>query len=84
MPNIGELWALLWRLKNCLFQTQFLPLLFQGTVVVIATAITILASPIARFALRSVDVISLHPVQVFIARAPDVEPIGIIVLGKAL
>ncbi|KAK7432038.1 hypothetical protein QQZ08_001328 [Neonectria magnoliae] len=84
VTNLGELWDIVWLLKHHLLQVQFIPLLFQGTVVVLVTVITILAGPIARFALRSVEVVGLHPVEGLLAYLPEVGPIGGMVSGNVL
>lgn len=84
VTNLGEFWDLLCLLKSRILQVQFMPLLFQGTVVVAVTIMTILAGPIARFALRSVVVVRLHPVQGLLAYVPGVGPIGSSVSANVL
>ncbi|KAL6400919.1 hypothetical protein AUP68_16637 [Ilyonectria robusta] len=84
VTSLGEFWDILCLLKHHVLQVQFIPLLFQGAVVIAVTVITILAGPIARFALRSVEVVRLRPVEGLLAYVPEVGPIGGMVSGNVL
>ncbi|KAI8635634.1 hypothetical protein F5Y19DRAFT_408566 [Xylariaceae sp. FL1651] len=53
----GEAWDVFFFFKTRILEAQLLPLLTQGLVVILITAATILAGPIARFSLKTANVV---------------------------
>lgn len=55
--TLGEAWDVALLLKGNLFKSQFIPLLAQGIIVLLVTAMTVLAGPIARYSLQSSTIV---------------------------